>query len=62
MVKSRHGFTILPELLVEALPMERLRAIPLRNFQREIGIAVRESRSTSPMAEAFLACVRTVLS
>ena len=62
MVKSRHGFTILPELLVEALPMERLRAIPLRNFQREIGIAVRESRSTSPMAEAFLSCVRTVLS
>ena len=61
MVKNGLGFTILPKMLVDMLPMDHLRAIPLQNFQREIGIAVKETHYLSPMVEAFVSCVRTVL-
>lgn len=62
MVRQRLGVTILPELMVQNLPMEGLRAIPLRGFEREIGIAVHRSRVLSPAIRAFLDCVRTALS
>ena len=61
MVKNGLGFTILPQMLVDMLPMDGLRAVPLKDFQREIGIAVKESHYLSPVVEAFVSCVRAVL-
>lgn len=61
MVRQKLGVTILPELMVRNLPMEGLRAIPLRGSEREIGFAVHRGRYLSPAVRAFLECTRTAL-
>lgn len=61
MVRRKLGVTILPELMVRNLPMEGLRAIPLRGSEREIGFAVHRGRYLSPAVRAFLECTRAVL-
>lgn len=54
MVRRKLGVTILPELMVRNLPMEGLRAIPLRGSEREIGFATHRSRYLSPAVRAVL--------
>ena len=54
MVRRKLGVTILPELMVRNLPMEGLRAIPLRGSERETGFATHRSRYLSPAVRAVL--------
>lgn len=61
MVRQNLGFTILAELMVHDLPMEKLAAVPLVGSAREIGIAVNRDRYLSPAAKAFVSHVKTVL-
>lgn len=61
MVQQGLGITILPELMVQNLPMKGLVSIPLRDTEREIGIAVQRTRCLSPAIRAFLHGVKEVL-
>lgn len=61
MVRQRLGVTILPELMVRNLPMEGLRAIPLRGSERVIGFATHRSRYLSPAVRAFLECTKAMV-
>lgn len=61
MVRRKLGVTILPELMVRNLPMEGLRAIPLRGSEREIGFAVQRNHRLSPAVRAFLECTQAVM-
>lgn len=62
MVRQNLGYTILAELMVYDLPMERLAVVPLVGSAREIGIAVNRDRYLSPAAKAFVSHVRSVFS
>lgn len=61
MVRRNLGFTILPELMAQNMPEAGIRAIPIKGYDRTIGIAVHRSRYLSPAVNAFLACVKTTL-
>ncbi len=61
MVRQKLGITILPELLLTGMQMEQIKAIPLKDTEREIGIAINKSRYPSPAAKAFLAHVKDAL-
>ena len=61
MVRRQLGVTILPELMVQNLPLEGLCTIPLTGSEREIGLAVRRDRYLSPAVRAFLACAEEMI-
>ena len=61
MVRQGLGVTILPELMVRDLPTGGLRWVPIKDSEREIGIAVHRSRCPSPAIRAFLGCVQEIL-
>lgn len=52
MVQKGLGYTILPELMV--LPFPGIRAVPIRNSERAIGIAKNASRCPAPAVNAFV--------
>lgn len=54
MVQQEMGVTILPEMMLRSLPMKNIKAVPIRDTEREIGIAVNASRRVSPAVKAFL--------
>lgn len=61
MVRRKLGITILPELMVHNLPMQGLRAIPLRGSERQIGFATHRNRFLSPAVRAFTKVVHQSL-
>jgi DNA-binding transcriptional LysR family regulator len=54
MVQQEMGVTILPEMMLRSLPMKNIKAVPIRDTEREIGIALNASRYASPTVRAFL--------
>lgn len=58
MVRKGLGFTILPELLLQGMELDAVRAIPLENSARCIALAVNRARYLSPAAQSFVAFVR----
>lgn len=58
MVKQDLGVTILPELMVKSLPMDKICAIPICGSSRTIGLAANRDRQFSPVVQAFFQCVK----
>jgi DNA-binding transcriptional LysR family regulator len=54
MVQKGLGYTILPELMILSQPLPRIRAVPIRNSEREIGIAINAARCPAPAVSAFV--------
>ena len=52
------GYTIMPELILQKLPLSGIRTVPFAGAERLIGIAVNRSRHVSPVTKAFLEIVR----
>lgn len=59
MVRQKLGITILPELLLSGIQVNQIKAIPLKNTEREIGIAINKKRYPSPATKAFIAYVKS---
>ena len=54
MVQKGLGYTILPELMILSQPLPGIRAVPIRNSEREIGIARNAVRCHAPAVNAFM--------
>ncbi len=54
MVSMNFGYTILPELLLKKKNIGNATAIPIKDAERKIGIAVYKDRYLSPAARAFV--------
>ncbi len=54
MVQKGLGYTILPELMILSQPLPGIRAVPIRNSEREIGIARNAVRCPAPAVNAFM--------
>ncbi len=61
MVKKGFGFTILPELLLSTMPLDGLKAAPLKGCKRTVGIAAGKDRYQPKAVSAFVRCVKEYL-
>ena len=61
MVRRGFGFTILPELLLQNMPLNGVHTAMLKRYKRTIGIACGKERYQPKVVSAFVQCVKEYL-